>query len=437
MVDPAELLHKNRGHFLCNIPDNALQLPLGGKHIVPLLRQIAVALIDPGILVNGTQIGGAQSGNFSLQFTDPTISRGHGFNFSPVLHGCARRQAIGIPELIHDLALLHGAGDLFLLQQGAGPLHIQDILALLLGLPFASGSGGLGLGPILQHGLQQLPHGTGFRVILTLPVLQCRQLLLQTARILPNGLDQGKLFLPVSFHGGLQLPQIGHMGKGGRALGLQRRLPGLVLRHFFRNGSGGFYRFGLTALQAGQLLTGLGQLAGIYLNFAPLGRQTLPVGVLPLGQCLLLPPGGGLRLHNGTEQNLMLLFLPLQPQHLILRLPELIPGSAQLELHLIEQPLGLLQRRLRRQLLLLQCLVPGGQLFQLVGPGENPRVPVDGAAGHGAAGIHHLTVQGDNPEPVVVFFRHGNGRIQVLGNHRSAQQIQHNIAVFFIAGYQL
>ena len=54
MIDLVEFLHKNRGHFLGDIPDDAFQFPFGGQHVVPLGSQ----------LIHGQQTGshGGQTG---------------------------------------------------------------------------------------------------------------------------------------------------------------------------------------------------------------------------------------------------------------------------------------------------------------------------------------------------------------------------------------
>ena len=54
VVDLLEFGNENGGHLFGNIPDNALQLPLGVEHIVPLGSQVGIALVDPGILLDGT-----------------------------------------------------------------------------------------------------------------------------------------------------------------------------------------------------------------------------------------------------------------------------------------------------------------------------------------------------------------------------------------------
>ena len=133
----------------------------------------------------------------------------------------------------------------------------------------------------------------------------------------------------------------------------------------------------------------------------------------------------------------MLFFQAFQPQHCILRGAELVSGSGQLEFHLVVLPLSLLQLRIRHQLVLLQLFFLGIQLFQFISPGQNARFLIHAAAGHGAAGIHHLAVQGDDAEPVAVFLGHGNGSIHVVNDHGSAQQILHDLTVSGIRRHQL
>ena len=154
-------------------------------------------------------------------------------------------------------------------------------------------------------------------------------------------------------------------------------------------------------------------------------------------QAFPLPVRRALRLSNGIIEHLILLFLPLEPKNLVFRLPELIPGGTQLELHLVKQPLTLLQSGLLLFPLGKQLLFLGCQPFQLIGPGQNTCIFIHRAAGHRAAGIHDLAVQGHNAEPVFELPCHGNGRIDILGNHRPAQQIQYNIPVLGVEADQI
>ena len=87
-----------------------------------------------------------------------------------------------------------------------------------------------------------------------------------------------------------------------------------------------------------------------------------------LCQGIQLPPGGFHGLLNALHQDLMLLLHALQPQHRIFCAAQLIPGGGDLEFHLLGLAASLLEFRLPNQLLLLQLLFPGSELFQFVGP---------------------------------------------------------------------
>ena len=235
----------------------------------------------------------------------------------------------------------------------------------------------------------------------------------------------------------MQLPQIGNVRQGCRPLGLHGRLLGFQGGHFVRNGGVGLGGLGLIVLQQSQLASGFGQFFFVKLNFRLLGGIPLPVAAVPGSQGLPLPAGRTFRLLNGAEQNFMLLLLAFQPKNLILRLPQLIPGGGKLEFHLVALPPGLLQIGLQHLSVFLELLFLEGQLFQFVGPGENARVLIDGAAGHGAAGVHDLAVQGDDFESVMVLLRHGDGRVHVLDNHRPTQKVLHNAPVGILGFHQL
>ena len=125
--------------------------------------------------------------------------------------------------------------------------------------------------------------------------------------------------------------------------GIQSRFLGPQLRRVARNGVGSLGRLGLATLQAFRLLPGLGQILFENLKLCLLGRQAFPVAAVPGLQTLPLPVSRALRLSNGIIEHLILLFLALEPKDLVLRLPELVPGGTQLELHLVKQPLALLQ----------------------------------------------------------------------------------------------
>ena len=56
-----------------DIPDDAFQIPLGAEHVIPLGGKIGVALVDPGVFLDGAQVGGAQHGDLPLQFCDQAV----------------------------------------------------------------------------------------------------------------------------------------------------------------------------------------------------------------------------------------------------------------------------------------------------------------------------------------------------------------------------
>ena len=433
VVDFPEFRNKDGGHLFGNVPDDAFQLPLGGQHVVPLGSKVRVALVDPGIFLDGAQVGRTQRGNFPFQLCRTTVSGGDVFNLSPMLRGGAGGQAVGIPQLVHDLLFLHGGSDLLLFQQCAGALHVENVLVLFLCVPLGAGLGGFRFRPVFQRLLHQGVHPVGLPVVFLLLDFQLGDLSFQTVGVLPDGIRQRFLLLPVALHGRPEVLEVRNVGQRRTPLGFQRRFRSFQLRHLSGDGGVRFRRFRLTAFQLCQRLPGLGKLLGVNLNFRLLGGIALPIGGLPRVQRVPLPLGGGLRFRDGVQQDLKLLFLPLQAQHLILRAAKLILRRLHLEFHLVALPLGFLQIRLGNQQLLFQLLFLSRQLFQLICPGQNARFLIHGAAGHRAAGVHDLTVQGDNLEPPPVLLRHGDGRIHIGHDDRPAQQIFHNAPVLFIA----
>ena len=203
------------------------------------------------------------------------------------------------------------------------------------------------------------------------------------------------------------------------------------------NGTGSFGGFRLAALQDLQILPGLRQLTGKDLQLSPLGGIALPVGGFPLAQGILLPAGGLHSIQHSLQQDLMLLFQTLEPQHLIFRFPKLTACGGQLEVHLVHKALGLLNLGLQSQVFLLQLFFLGGELFQLIGPGENTGIFVHRTAGHGAAGIHHLTVQSDDAEAAMILSGHLDGRIQVGSDHCLAQLIVYDIPIGVLGLHQI
>ena len=89
-----------------------------------------------------------------------------------------------------------------------------------------------------------------------------------------------------------------------------------------------------------------------------------------------------------------------------------------------------------------QCLSP---LFFLSGEAADFLFPAEegifllphGAAGHGAAGIDQLAVQGDNAEPVAVFLCYPSGIIQGFRNQGPSQKGREEIPVPVMAVYEI
>ena len=223
VVDFPELRNKYGGHLFGDVPDDAFQLPLGGQHVVPLSGEVGVALVDPGVFLDGAQVGRAQSGNFPFQLRPAAVSGGDVFDLSPMLRGGAGGQAVGIPQLVHDLLFLHGGGDLFLLQQGAGALHVEDVLVLFLGVPLRPGLGGFRFRPVLLGLSEQRVHPVGLPVVFLLLSLQLGNFPFQAEDVLPDGICQGFLLLPVALHGRPEILQVRDVSQRRVPLGFQRR----------------------------------------------------------------------------------------------------------------------------------------------------------------------------------------------------------------------
>ena len=106
---------------------------------------------------------------------------------------------------------------------------------------------------------------------------------------------------------------------------------------------------------------------------------------------------------------------------------QLIAGSGGLPLGPVPVPPGLLQG-------LAQALGLSLQAGELIGPAQNTGAAAHRAAGHGAAGVQHLAVQGDDLEAVAVLPGHGDGGVHVLRDNSAAQQVGEHPAVFPVKG---
>ena len=304
-----------------------------------------------------------------------------------MLPGSTGSQTVGIPELVDDGTLFQSGGDLLLLQQTAGTFHVQDILVLLLRFPLGTGLGSFRFRTGCQNSAHMHIHFFRIRIVLSLTGLKLADFLFQTIRFSTDGFHQGDLLLTIAFHGSAQILQILDVIAGGCAFRIQRRFLGFQFGHLTGDDIGCFSSLCLAAFQHFQFVSNLRQLLGIYLNLRTLGSIALPIGAFSCQQRIFFTLGGFFRFLDGIEQNFMLLFHTLQAQHLILRFTELITGGGQLEFHLICQPLGFLQVGIHNEFLILQVFFLFGELFQLIGTGEDTCILIHTTAGHGAAGI--------------------------------------------------
>ena len=133
------------------------------------------------------------------------------------------------------------------------------------------------------------------------------------------------------------------MRKGSGAFCQESSFLRLFSRHGIGNAGRCFCSLTLATFQHSQLLTGLRQLLGVDFDFGFLLYQAIPLDGAPLTQGCLLPLGCIHSLRDGIAQNLMLLFLTLQTEHLILCFQQLILCCIHLELHLVGSTLRFLQ----------------------------------------------------------------------------------------------
>ena len=100
--------------------------------------------------------------------------------------------------------------------------------------------------------------------------------------------------------------------------------------------------------------------------------------------------------------------------------------------------LALLELHLHRIQLGLAAGEDLGQLLQLALAAEEIRyLRLHRAAGHGAAGVHHIALQGDQAEAVAAGAHDLDAMIQVIRDDGTAQQIFNDIAVLGRTAHQL
>ena len=431
-----ELLGEDAGHLRRDLSDDLFQIRLGGLHVVPLAGEIGVAGVHPVILLDGADIGGAQGGDVPFQLPDAAGCLGHALQLNPLCLRVGVVQLVMLPEPVQNLLFLQGGGGDLLLQPGGGALQVQKVLVHLLAGPVLGSALGLQGQLLLMQGLEPglellAPDREGGNGLFPLGDLG--------GGLVDVGLigQEGLLLLPPA---PAQVPgetaQVRRPAGGGLPLGGQGRqlllLPGDLLRQGV--GPGQQLRLPVqTLLRLGAEGRGLSLLDGD-LRLRLLG----PPGVVrqPAGEARQLTLQIFQILPQGPQKNVKVILRALQPQHLVLGLTALALRRLQLVLGGGQLP----ERRLLRLSGVIHGPVhgPGAavQFSQLRRPAQHARGAGGGAAGHGAAPVDDLAVQGDNPEGVLVFPGHGDAAVHILGNHRAAKKALEDVPVFFIKGDQ-
>ena len=166
------------------------------------------------------------------------------------------------------------------------------------------------------------------------------------------------------------------------------------------------------------------------------------------GAALLIVPGTGgkgrqIRLQilavlpQRLRENIVMILLALILQHQILRLALLGGSHLQLVLGLLQLPRRLLRLGFGGGQLFLHTAQLSGELLQLIGTAEHAGAAADAAAGHGAAPVHHLSVQRDDAEGIAVLAGHGDTAVQILHHHGAAQQVPENAVILLVIGDQI
>ena len=112
LVDDGKLPGEDGFHLLGDVGDDALQLLLGLEHVVPLVGQVGVPLVDPLELLNGIQVDIAQTGDRLFQLAHPALGLGDALQLHPLGAGGLMGQLIGLPQLVQQGFLLQGGGGL-------------------------------------------------------------------------------------------------------------------------------------------------------------------------------------------------------------------------------------------------------------------------------------------------------------------------------------
>ena len=230
--------------------------------------------------------------------------------------------------------------------------------------------------------------------------------------------------------------QVLHAAPGTLPLGSEGRLPGLFLRQPGRQLTEALPAVRLLLLKRLRFGPGGFRPGGKVRNGPANGVHPSGVIAAALLQVLLLNMQTLLLALQAVQQNIKVVLAALQGQHPVIGPALLVLGHLQLILGLLQLPVGALGHKGCVLKLGLDLLALFLQLLQLPGAGENPRITADAAAGHRAAGVDDLAIQGDDAEAVVVALGHLNAAVQVLHHHGSAQKVLHNGTIFPLVAHQ-
>jgi len=331
-------------------------------------------------------------------------------------------QFIALPQLVQQGRFLHGVALQLLLHAGqllgGGDHRIVALAALaVFGVPLA-----LQL-QLLGRQLREL-----FPQLSSL-LPQVVQLGLMGSDIafgLPVGggelLHQRLPLIPVGHHIQPQPLQVGDAALTRVPLGGQSRLSGLLLADLLGQGVGLFQQIALAALALLRTAAQLGGPGFLLRHVGLHGGAALPVGLGALGQCIQLGLQVLAALLQRVVQDVIMLLLRLILQHQILRLALLGRSHLQLILGFLQLALGVLGLLFGGGQPVPHAAQLAVQFLQFVGAAQYAGAAADAAAGHGAAPVHHLSVQRDDAEAVAVLPRHGDAAVQILHHHGAAQQ---------------
>ena len=103
LVDDLKLPGKDGLHLARDIGNDSLQLLLGLLHVVTLVGEVGISLVDALKLLNRIQIDVSQRGNRTLELCDPARRFLNAFQLHPLLAGRLMGELVSLPQLVQDL----------------------------------------------------------------------------------------------------------------------------------------------------------------------------------------------------------------------------------------------------------------------------------------------------------------------------------------------